>query len=814
LAASRPLHWRDRVETLFEAWGYFACRHALFLILGVLLLSAVLISRVPLLETDVSTDSLLHEDDPVQVAYDEFREQFGRDERIVIAVEAPDIFDPSFLFRLKRLHEDLEATVPHVDEIISMVNARNTRGEGDRLIVEELLENWPETPQQLAALRERVLGNPLYRNTLISQDAEVTTISIELVAFSESGETEEALAGFADDFEPDRPAKRPLRRPELLGPAEQAEAVKAVEKVVERHEAPDFRLHLAGTPVMNQDMSDRMGSDMLRCSTVCIVVIGVLLFLLFRRLAAVFLPLIVVLLSMLSTLGVMQLIGGKLSVATQIIPSFLLSVGVADSVHILAVYYHRLAAGSRKEDAIAFALGHSALAVVMTSLTTAGGLGSFVIAPLKPVADLGIYASFGVMFALVFTILLLPALVAVTPARPPRRVDGGEADSITRVLQKLGDFAVGRPWTVVAVTLAVLVVSLAGASRLRFSHNPLEWLPEGDRGREAWLFMNSKLGGINPVEVLVDTGRDDGVMDPGLLGRIEKLQVEAGQIHHGTISVGKVTSIVDVLKEIHQALNENRPDFYAIPQDRELVAQELLLFENSGSDDLEDFVDPRFRTARVTALLPAGDALDFQAPIQELRRRAETAVGDEASVEITGLTHVLTGAFHAMITSMARSYVVALLVIAPMMVVLIGQVGRGLLSMIPNITPVTMILGYMGWTGLPVDGLTIMVGAIVIGLAVDDTIHFMHNFRRYYERSGDARIAVRQTLETTGRALLVTTLVLCAGFFVFVTAYLSNVKVFGLLAGSAILIAFVANVLVTSSLMMLVTRRQKRKRKA
>ena len=167
-----------------------------------------------------------------------------------------------------------------------------------------------------------------------------------------------------------------------------------------------------------------------------------------------------------------------------------------------------------------------------------------------------------------------------------------------------------------------------------------------------------------------------------------------------------------------------------------------------------------------------------------------------------------------MIRGMARSYVVALVVIAPMMVILIGQVGRGLLSMIPNVTPVTMILGYMGWTGLPVDGLTIMVGAIVIGLAVDDTIHFMHNFRRYYARSGDARIAVRETLETTGRALLVTTLVLCAGFFVFVSAYLSNVQVFGLLAGSAILIAFVANVLVASSLMMLVTRCETRKRKA
>ena len=149
---------RDRIELLFEAWGRFACRHAVLLIVGMLALSAALISRVPELEIDNSTDSFLHEDDPTRLAYDAFRRQFGRDERIVVAIEAPDLFSPDFLARLATLHEELEREVPHVEDMISMINARNTRGEGDELVVEELLEHWPETPQQLAAGRRRHPG--------------------------------------------------------------------------------------------------------------------------------------------------------------------------------------------------------------------------------------------------------------------------------------------------------------------------------------------------------------------------------------------------------------------------------------------------------------------------------------------------------------------------------------------------------------------------------------------------------------------------------------------------------------------------------
>ncbi|MGI9590490.1 MAG: efflux RND transporter permease subunit [Myxococcota bacterium] len=799
---SSPVDVRDRIEAAFVAWGHFACRHPKSLVALVLFLTAGLATGLPALETDNSVEAFLHADDPERRSYDDFRRRYGRDERISIAIEG-DLFDRVFLERLRALHDDIDRSVPHVEDMISLVNARDTRGEADELIVGDLMEEWPETGAARAALRDRVLANPLYRNTLVSRDQRVTTLSIELVAYAGDGDADE-LAGFEDDGD----GSDPDDEPPPLSERAISDAVNAARAAVERHQAPGFRLVLAGAPVMTENLNRRMTSDMGVFTLLSILVIGAFLLLLFRRWAAVFLSLSVVVLAMIATLGVISLTGDKLSTATQILPSFLLAVGVCDAVHILAIFYQRLTAGDERHEAVAFTLGHSGLAVVMTSITTAGGFASFSVAELKPVADLGVYAPVGVMFALVYSLTLLPALLALIPARPPAVADRRLADRVTRTLERIGDFAADRAWAVVTVTGALLVVALAGTTFLGFSHDPVDWFPPEDEFRTSTLFMNDRLDGVNVIEVVVRTGEEGHVKQPEFLRRLDEVRLEAGRIHQGPWHIGKTTSVADVVKEIHQALNENRPDHYRIPRDRALVAQELLLFENSGSDDLTDLVDTLYREARITMRVPWLDAMGYPARLADLEQRIRPILGEDVEIQITGLVPIMARTFLAMILSMARSYAIAILVIAPLMVLLIGNLKWGLLSMIPNLTPVILVLGTMGWAGLAVDGLTMMVGAIVLGLAVDDTIHFMHNYRRYYRRTGDPRAAIRETLRTTGRALLVTSLVLAGGFFVFVGAYMGNVKLFGLLAGGAILLAFIANVLLASSLMVLASPRR------
>jgi predicted RND superfamily exporter protein len=282
----------------------------------------------------------------------------------------------------------------------------------------------------------------------------------------------------------------------------------------------------------------------------------------------------------------------------------------------------------------------------------------------------------------------------------------------------------------------------------------------------------------------------------------------ASEYESNGLRVGSSVSIVNVVKETHRALNENRPSHYAIPDDRALLAQELLLFENSGSDDLGARTTPQFSEARVTVRMPWVDAIVYPEFIAGLEAEFRRALGPDVGLVITGNGELFSRAFRAVILSRFRSYAIALAIIVPMMIILVGNVWRGLVAMIPNLIPVYLALGFAGWHDIPLDGSTMLIGAIVIGIAVDDTIHFMHKFNRYLEDGLEPALAVRETLRTTGSALLFTSLVLMAGFSSFLFAYMDNAKWFGVLTAFATCVALAADVIVGPALMMLVTRRR------
>jgi predicted RND superfamily exporter protein len=795
---------RERIERWMAAWGRLVYRRARLVLLLVVAAVSALASQLPRIEFDTSTESFLHADDPLRVTYDAFREQFGRDDLILIAIETDDVFQLPFLEKLRAFHEDLEREVPNLEEVRSLVNARNTRGEGDELVVGDLLEDWPETPAELAEIRRIALANPLYRDQLISRDGRYTTVLIETNAYSALGGEVDALAGF-DEPEATAAGARNGRR--FITEEENAAIVAAVEAIVARYDAPGFRISTSGTPVMVEVLQQAMQTDIARFTGLAVLTIGLFLALLFRRPAGVALPLVTVGLSLVTTLSIMAIAGSPITIPTQILPSFLLAVGVGYSVHVLVIFFQRRRAGAGKEDAIAFALGHSGLAVVMTCLTTAGGLVSFASAEIAPIASFGVFAPVGVLMALLFTLVLLPAFTAVLPMRQ-KREPAGRATLLfsQRLLVRTGDFATGHAPAVTLVSTGLLCAALLGASLLRFSHNPIEWFPEGHPFRESVDLMNREFRGGVFMELLVDTGRENGLQDPEILKRMEAVRSDASGIQMGDIYVGKTIGLTDVVKETHQALHENRSEYYEIPDDPRLVAQELLLFENSGSDDLEDLVDTSFSRGRMTMKVPFVDAVQYRDFIDTANARFAEILGDDVQLTLTGLMVIMGRTLRAVITTMARAYVIALAIITPLLILLIGRVRIGLLAMIPNLTPIILTLGLMGWAGVPIDAFTLLIGSIAIGLAVDDTIHFMHNFRRYFEASGDVRRAVHETMTSTGQAMLYTSLVLSAGFFIYTFATLHNLFYFGLLTGLTIIFAFLADVILAPALLALVAR--------
>ncbi len=788
----------NKLEKLLGKFGEFIGKHPFVVILFSLLVIAFPISNVPKITMDTSTEGFLHDDDPMLVKYEAFKEQFGRDERILIAIENDHVFSIPFLTKLKELHKELEDNVPYLDEVTSLVNVRNTRGEKDQLIVEDLLENFPRTQQDADKIKKIAMENVFYKDLFLSDNGKITTIMIETKAFvtEESENVDEMFSDF-DAAE----SKEVTRTP--LNDQQNTEILKKVKEIVEKYNDQDFKIYYAGSASVMDALKSMMKADMQKFTKITIAIILVFLFLIFRRFSATFYPLIVIILALLTTVGSMAFFGVAFKLPTQIVPSLLIAVSVGATVHVLSIFFDKFNECKDKKSAIAFTLEHSGLAIAMTGITTAIGIASFAGSEVAPIGDMGKFASLGVLISLFLTLTLLPSLLMITPMKAKPRDTKHWLD---HVMERFAYFPTHHPKSVVGISLFLVLISIILATNIRLSHHPLEWFPKDDPNYVGTHFIDKNLDGSLTMEVVADTKEQNGWQDPARLQKLESLNKELAAYDDGKTYIGKIVSLDTIVKESNKALHENNESFYTIPSDTALVAQELLLFENSGSDDLEDVIDSQFSKLRVTIKVPWVDSVASEDMLAHVTKKYTETFADQ-EVTLTGIIPILVHTFTQAIRSSVESYVIAFTLIAITMMFIMGDIRLGLISMIPNLSPVIIGLSLMYIYHIPLDMFTLLIGSIAIGLAVDDTIHFMHNFRRYYLNTKDAVLAVEKTFFTTGKAMVITTIVLSLGFYAYMFGKMASVQNFGFLTGSVIVLALIADLLLAPALMVLIAKR-------
>jgi predicted RND superfamily exporter protein len=300
--------------------------------------------------------------------------------------------------------------------------------------------------------------------------------------------------------------------------------------------------------------------------------------------------------------------------------------------------------------------------------------------------------------------------------------------------------------------------------------------------------------------VIIDTGKPQGLYEPDLTQRLERSSESLLSMGSDEIWIGNVNGIHTVLREVNRALHGNDQNYYRVPDGRELTAQELLLFEVSNADDLHRLVSEDYAKARVTAMVPFVDAIHIKPVVQQVRQHFEKLYPD-MDVYLTGIGGMLVETIYDLLTTMIKSYGIALISITGLMILIIGRLRIGLISMAPNLLPIALAMGVMGWMGMSFDFSNMMVGSVAIGLVVDDTIHFLHNLRRSFDRLGDVKAAIRETLHTAGRAIFITSMVLAAGMAIAITAELQSTANFGIITASAILLALLADFFLVPALM-------------
>jgi predicted RND superfamily exporter protein len=802
--------WKENIEAKFESFSDIIFENKYKVVFIVFAIVIAMASNMRYLYIDTSTEGFLHENDPMRIEYDKFLKQFGRDEKILIAIQTKDIYDKNFLIKLKKLHQDLEDNLINITDVNSLINARNTRGTIDSLIVDDLYEDIPNDEKELEFKKNLAKANPLFTNLLFNEAGTITTIIIDTATYSslEDTNTQQNLDE-EDEFGEDSDE---IKQRPFLTEEENTAIVKMVNEITSKYISDDFNVLISGTAVINAELKASMKSDMQKFIKLVILVIAIILAIMFKRVSGVILPLVVVVLTIVSALSLMAIFDAPVTVVTQILPSFLLAVTVGATIHLLAIFYKEFDITKDKKLSLRYAMGHSALAIVMTSLTTAAGLWSFSFSELAPVADLGKFASGGVIVGLLYTLVLLPALLSIIRIKPKEveiRDDYKTNLLMDRVLIKVANISIDHSKTILFISAITIFLALAIVSQLRFSHKPIVWFDKQHPVRLATNLIDKNLKGSVTLEIVIDTKKENGLYDPKILNDIDAFTKDILSIKTSKYFVGKTLSVVDIIKETNKALNENKQEFYTIPQDKNLIAQELLLFENSGSDDLEDFVDSGFSKARITVKLPYIDAIDYVVLLAEINNSIDKHFTSDVDVTTTGISNLLARIMNASIHSSAISYILALILITIMMLILVGNIKIGLISMIPNISPILVMTTVMVIFDMPLDMFTMLIGAIAIGLAVDDTVHFLHNFTKYELKYNDVDKAIRLTLVGTGRAMLVTSIVLSVGFLVFMGASMSNIFNFGLLTAIAIMVALLADFFLVPAIMKMIIKSTK-----
>jgi predicted RND superfamily exporter protein len=794
---------KPRVEKFLGLLGLKIIRHRNLVLLLVILGVGLLSYYIPRLSIATSLESSFTGHNQAIQDYQKFRDLFGRDDKIFILIGSEDIFSVHFLARLKEFHEDLEHTLPLLSEVDSLINARYIEGVDGTLQVRNLIENLPQTPAEALALKNRILDYPLYKNTYITQNGDSTILIIKTQAVSGLNDDGKTIKNHGRGIVNKGEGVGESRTLKSISQVENIAILGIIETVIKQYNAENFRIVFSGTPAYQFHVEPKIRQSMVYLSIMVLMLTCFFMAILFRRVSGIFLPQFVVLMALGSTLGLMALAKVPFTLTSSMLPSIILSIGLTPPIHFMVVFFKYQKRVGRLR-AVISTLKQSGLPIIMTSLTTIVGLLSFSFTEIAPVAHLGIFSAIGIAICLVLTLVFLPAILSLLKVLPGKeREQLYETSIYNRALIWMGRTGIHHAHDIYILSFIALIIMLPGFFRFNFSHNMLHYFSEDDPFIEQTRLIEDETSGFRALEVLVDTGKENGILSHTFLNNLQQLEDYALEQNNisGRPYTGKITSILEIVKKTNQAWHGDAHEYYTIPQDDHLIERQLTEFKRSDADYLGRYVDPDFSLARFTAMMYWRDAamdVDF---VERIEDYATGLFGEKSHVIVTGAVSIGSRVIHAMMGNLTIGYFTAFFVISLFLIVAVGDVKLGLLAMIPNLYPIIAGLGLMGLMDIPLNTYNLIGGSIVIGVAVDDTIHFFHNFRSYYAKTGDVETAVVETLRSAGRAMITTTLILVSCFCLRLFSSIKVISDFGLIVGFSLTIAFLADVMLAPALL-------------
>ncbi|HKJ67970.1 MAG TPA: MMPL family transporter, partial [bacterium] len=491
-----------------------------------------------------------------------------------------------------------------------------------------------------------------------------------------------------------------------------------------------------------------------------------------------------VLISVIWTLGLMSLLQVPLAMVSTILPVLLIAIGSAYGIHAINGYYERLLHRAPKQTALVQAMQHVGKAILMAGLTTMVGFGALATSQVSQVRQFGLFTAFGVGSALLLSVMFLPAILMVM--KTPGKIDALDDDRshtfLDKLLMRLARYNLQYKKVVVLSGVVLFVLSIAGIPRLAVETNTLRFFSADSEIRQATGVMNDHFGGSENLSLYLQ----GDMKDPEVLRRMLAIQEYAEGLDH----VGFSVSIADYVAEINKALNDNDPDYRRIPDSREAVAQEILLYNMSGDpSDFEQVVDYEYRQANVSIRIESISSRELGALVENIETYAKEQAGDLLTVELTGSSYL----FKVLTDLLVRGQIFSLLASLALVWIIVSLIFRsaaaGGFSIIPLTLTIVLNFGIMGWLGIPLDTATTMLASMAIGIGVDYSIHFLSRYRHEVQDTDDFSRAAVNTSHTTGKAIFFNAAAVTMGFIVLLFSSFQPIQTLGALTAFTMLTA-------------------------
>jgi predicted RND superfamily exporter protein len=712
-------------------------------------------------------------ENPQFQALEALEKKFNKSDNVLLALAPRDgtVFTRRTLQAIAELTE-ASWQVPYSNRVDSITNFQHTRAEEDDLIVEDLV-NRPEnlSEKEIRKIRVTALNEPALINRLISPSGHVTAININII----------------------KPGKSIQEVPEIA-----AYVYKLADDFREKH--PDIDLYVNGMVMYDNAYTVVSIDDAKYLIPAMLILLLLIVGILLQSVTGTFTTLAIIVFSMITAMGLAGWFGIQLNIGSAIAPTIILTLAVADSIHILATMFQLMRKGTPHLEAVAESLRINLQPVFLTSVTTATGFLSMNFSDAPPFRDLGNIVAIGVMAALMYSVFFMPALLSVLPLRA--KAKAGRADLSCSSCNSVADFIINRRKPMFWGILLLIVIMTAGIFQIELNDDFVSYLDKRYDIRTSTDFLKENLSGVYTIEYSLNSGEPGGVNNPEYLTKVE----EFTDWYSRQPEVVHVRTITDTMKRLNKNMHGDDQTYYRIPESRELAAQYLLLYEMSlpYGLDLNNQIDMDKSATKVTVTTANPTAVEMRRLDEKARVWLKVHAQENMYTYGSGLSIVYAHISHRNINSMLGASIGALILISGILIFALRNLRLGIISLIPNLTPAFMAFGIWGILVNEV-GLAISIAvSLTLGIVVDDTVHFMSKYLRARREHGKTpEDAVRYSFNTVGPAIIISTIALAAGFMVL---SLSGFKVnsdMGIMSALTIVIALALDFLFLPVILMM-----------